>query len=55
LGDGKWHWKNVEARTSGFVVEGDAKYLRSIKTASGRMYVVANNNSLLDCFFVLRN
>ncbi len=52
LGDGKLHWKNLEARTSGFVVEGDAKYIRSIKTARGKVYVIANNNAPLDCFFV---
>ena len=52
LGDGKLHWKNLEARTSGFVVEGDAKYIRFIKTAKGKIYVIANNNSSLDCFFV---
>ncbi len=54
LGDGKLHWKNLEARTSGFIVDGDAKYIRSIKTTNGDVFIVTNNNASIDYFHLLR-
>jgi enediyne biosynthesis protein E4 len=54
LGDGKMNWTNLEATSSGFVVEGDAKYIRSIRTANGKMYVITNNNAALDCFSLMK-
>jgi len=53
LGDGKMHWKNLEANKSGFLVEGDARYIRSVKTAEGKIVIVTNNNDSLNIFKVI--
>jgi len=54
LGDGNLHWKNLEAKTSGFLAEGDAKYIRSIETGNGKLFIITNNNAELDCFQLTR-
>ncbi|HZI25943.1 MAG TPA: FG-GAP-like repeat-containing protein, partial [Chryseolinea sp.] len=52
LGDGKGGWKNLEARTSGFLAEGNAKYIRSLRGVNRNIYIIVNNNDSLDCFVV---
>ena len=54
LGDGKLHWKNLEANKSGFIADGDAKYIRSIRTANGKVFIIANNNNTLDGFRLVK-
>jgi enediyne biosynthesis protein E4 len=51
LGDGKLNWSSLEPAQSGFIADGNAKYLASIKSVNGqRGYVVVNNNDSVDYY-----
>jgi hypothetical protein len=44
LGDGKLNWKELPPDQSGFVVDGDARYIESLRTPRGIGYVVTINH-----------
>jgi hypothetical protein len=44
LGDGKLNWKELSPQESGFVVDGDARNIKSLRTAGGVGYVVTVNH-----------
>jgi len=50
LNDGALGWKNLEASRSGFLVEKDARYIRPLRTAAGKGYIIGNNNDSLTYF-----
>ncbi len=48
LGDGALNWKSLEPIRSGFVADGNAKFIKSLNTVnSGKAFVVINNNDSL--------
>ena len=47
LGDGKFGWTPVPAHESGFVVDTDARYIASLQTTGGRVYVITNNGGAI--------
>jgi hypothetical protein len=50
LGDGKLNWKEVPPHTSGFVVDRDARYIESLRTPEGSVFVITNNNDSIQFF-----
>lgn len=53
LGYGKLKWKSEEPSQGRMVADGDAKYIRSLRTAFGKTYMVVNNNDSIDFFRVV--
>ena len=51
LGDGDLNWKELPPARSGFVVDGDARYIESLKSHEGSVYVITNNNDSIQFFF----
>jgi hypothetical protein len=43
-GDGKGGFAPIPATESGFIVPGQAREIRRVRTATGRVYVVTRNN-----------
>lgn len=50
LGDGNWNWKMLPPRKSGFVVDGDARYIESLTTKTGPVYVITQYNDSIQFF-----
>lgn len=50
LGDGNLNWKELPARKSGFIVDGDARYIESLRMKQGLVYVITNNNDSIQFF-----
>lgn len=50
LGDGKGKFSDLSPAKAGFVVDGDARYIRSLRTNSGVVYVVTNHNDSIRFF-----
>ena len=50
LGDGKLNWKELAPPTSGFVVDSDARYIESLRTAQGSLFVITNNDDSIQFF-----
>lgn len=50
LGDGAFHWQEFAPRSSGFVVDSDARYLESLHTAKGPVYVITSNRDSIRFF-----
>jgi hypothetical protein len=54
LGDGALNWKSLASARSGFVTDKDARYIRSLRAAKGRTYIIGNNNDSLDYYSLER-
>jgi hypothetical protein len=52
LGDGQLNWPLFDAGPTQFIADGDAKYLRLLRTAGDPILVIANNNGPLQCYRV---
>jgi enediyne biosynthesis protein E4 len=50
LGDGNFNWTEMPAAASGFVVDGDARYIEALAGARGSIYVVTNYNDSIRFF-----
>lgn len=50
LGDGNLNWKALPARKCGFVVGGDARFIESLRTKDGPVYLITNNHGSLQFF-----
>ncbi len=50
LGDGTLNWKMLPPRESGFVVDGDARYIESLTTQQGHVYVISQYNDSIQFF-----
>lgn len=50
LGDGKLNWKEWLPQQSGFVADQDVRSVKQIKTRTGTMLIVANNNHSMQFF-----
>ena len=50
LGNGDLNWDIQEPVLNNFVVDGDAKFIRMLKTANGRVLMIANNNAAIDFY-----
>ncbi|WP_247232862.1 VCBS repeat-containing protein [Telluribacter sp. SYSU D00476] len=45
LNEGKGQWKTVLPTEAGFVLDGEVRHIRSVRTPSGPMYTVVRNNA----------
>jgi hypothetical protein len=50
LGDGKLNWEELPPHRSGFVVDGDARYIESLETEDDRVYVITNSADSIQFF-----
>lgn len=50
LGDGNLHWEVVPSSVSGFVADGDARCVESLRTTEGNVLVVINHNDSIQFF-----
>lgn len=50
LGDGAFHWEELPPKSSGFVVDADARYIESLRTAAGPVYVITSNRDAIRFF-----
>lgn len=55
LGDNKFNWKESAPTESGWTVDGDARQVKSLNTASGKVFVVSCNNDKLQFFKIVKN
>lgn len=55
LGDGNFNFKELTPQQSGIVADGDVRYIESLSTTSGKMYVITRNNDSLLFFKKGRN
>jgi hypothetical protein len=46
LGDGNLDWTELSPNESGFVVDGDARFIESLLTREGSVYAITNNDSI---------
>ncbi|HET9486589.1 MAG TPA: hypothetical protein VFO54_04105 [Chryseosolibacter sp.] len=50
LGDGKLNWRELPPSESGFVVDGDARYIESLAAKGGSVYVITNHDDSIQFF-----
>lgn len=55
LGDGKLNWTNLSPVANNLIIDGDARYVKKVKTTNGEMLAVTNNNGPLQLFRVKKD
>lgn len=50
LGDGNLGWKELPPHRSGFVVDGDARFIESLQAKLGPVYVITNDGDSIQFF-----
>jgi enediyne biosynthesis protein E4 len=53
-GDGKLNWLSIPPQRSGFIADGDVKFIKPVNTALGHSFIVTRNNET-PIQFLLRN
>lgn len=52
LGDGNLHWKEIDNRACGFVVEKDARQMEIVRSKKSRLIIVTQNNGPVKTFVI---